>query len=457
MPNVRAPQNPATLETTTLRKIRWRLLPVIAVMYFIAFLDRNNVGFAKLSMSDDIALTEAAFGFGAGVFFLGYALFEVPSNAGMVRFGARKWIARIMIPWGILATAMALTTGPISFSILRFLLGAAEAGFFPAIIFYLTLWFPQKVRVTVLGTFILAQPISNAIGAPISAAILSMPEYLGLHDWQWLFIIEGVPAIILGLLAPILLTDRPEEATWLKDEERAWLTSTIARENAVVADSGHGRFMDGLRDRRVWAYAMLNFGMVCGIYGFGLWLPTVVQSLGDFTTGQIGLITVIPYAVAAVFLYLWARNSDRTGRRALHASVAMVIAAVGLLGAGLLSGTSPVVAMIFLTIAAMGVFSATAPLLSMPSSVFVGAAAAAGIGLVNAVGNVGGFVAPFAVGLINDATGSSRASLVFLAACLVITAIATSLYAGRRPEGRVPVIDTRGTRHGAQQPNGESR
>ena len=308
------------LESTTLRAIRRRLLPVIAVMYFVAFLDRNNVGFAKLSMSEDIGLTEAAFGFGAGVFFLGYALFEVPSNGGMVRFGARKWIARILISWGILATAMALTQGPASFSVLRFLLGAAEAGFFPAIIFYLTLWFPQKVRVTVLGTFILAQPISNAIGAPLSGAILSMPELLGLHDWQWLFILEGVPAIILGILAPRLLTDRPAEATWLTAAQRDWLATTIERENAQVTASGGHRFIDGLKDRRVWAYAGLNFGMVCGIYGFGLWLPTIVQSLGAYSTLEVGLLSAIPYGVAAFFLYYWARRSDRTGLRALHAA-----------------------------------------------------------------------------------------------------------------------------------------
>lgn len=432
---------PASVEHATLSKIRRRLLPVVAVMYFIAFLDRNNVGFAKLSMGHDVGLTETAFGFGAGVFFLGYALFEVPSNGGMVRFGARKWIARIMISWGVLATATALTTGPVSFSILRFLLGAAEAGFFPAIIFYLTLWFPQKVRVTVLGTFVLAQPVSNAIGAPLSGWILSMPDALGLHSWQWLFIVEGAPAIVLGLLAPLLLTDRPEDATWLTADERAWVTDTIAAENALVVTHGREAFMDGLKDARVWAYAALNFGMVCGIYGFGLWLPTVIKSLGHFTTGQIGLISVIPYGAAAIFLYFWARSSDRTGLRAWHAAGSMLIAAVGLLGTGLLAGASPVTALVFLTIAAMGVYSATAPLLSMPSSVFVGAAAAAGIGLVNAVGNVGGFVAPYAVGLLNDATGSTHAGLAFLAGCLIVTAVATVAYAGRRPEGRVAVTD----------------
>lgn len=434
------PQRPA-LEERTLKKIRWRLLPVIAVMYFIAFLDRNNVGFAKLSMGEDIGLTEAAFGFGAGMFFLGYALFEVPSNGGMVRFGARKWIARILISWGILATAMALVTGPTSFSILRFLLGAAEAGFFPAVIFYLTLWFPQKVRVTVLGLFVLAQPVSNAIGAPLSGLILSMPPVLGLADWQWLFILEGVPAIVLGILAPRLLTDRPQDATWLDEDERAWVIATIEHENSQVARTGHGRFLDGLKDGRVWVYAFLNFGMVCGIYGFGLWLPTVVQSLGDYSSATIGWLTTIPYAAAAVFLYLWARHSDRTGTRALHASGSMILAAIRLVGAGLLLDSSPFVAMFFLTVAAMGVYSATAPLLSMPSSVFVGAAAAAGIGLVNAIGNVGGFVAPYAVGLINEATGNSHVSLLFLAGCLVVTSIATYVYAARQPEGTVAVVD----------------
>jgi MFS transporter, ACS family, tartrate transporter len=425
----------SALGQRTLRKIRWRLMPIIGVLYFVAFLDRNNVGFAKITMSHDIDLSAAAYGFGAGVFFIGYALFEVPSNGAMYRYGARRWITRIMVSWGVVATAMALVHGDVSFSIIRFLLGVAEAGFFPAIVFYLTLWFPARERVTVLSLFVLAQPISSAVGAPISGLILAMDGVLGLHGWQWLFIIQGTPAIILGLLVPVFLTDRPSLAPWLDADEKAWLVEAMETDVSARPSHGRERFRDGLKDPRALVYAVLNFGMVCGIYGFGLWLPTIVNALGHFSTTKLGFIVMIPYAFAAVFLYFWGRGADRTGKRAVFAAVSMVIAAVGLVGAGFTLSISPLIALLFLIVAAMGVYSATAPLLAMPSAAFVGAAAAAGLALVNAIGNVGGFVAPYAVGLINEATGTNRAGLVFLACCLLVTALATYLYARRRPEG----------------------
>jgi len=431
-----SPSGLSALGSYTLRKARWRLLPILGLLYFVAFLDRNNVGFAKLTMSEDIGLSAAAYGFGAGVFFIGYALAEIPSNGGMYRYGARKWIARILVSWGIIATLMFLVNNEVTFSIARFLLGAAEGGFFPAVVFYLTLWFPSRERVTVLALFILAQPISNAIGAPLSGWILNMEGVAGLHGWQWLFILQGIPAIVLGILAPWLLTDRPDDAKWLASEERAWLVKTMQDDQAGRTPRSH-RFRDGLKDPRAFAYAFLNFGMVCGIYGFGLWLPTIMAALGKFDNVQLGFLVMIPYAFAAVFLYYWARRADRTGKRAVHASISMVIAAVGLLGAGFTLNVSPLVAMFFLVIAAMGVYSATAPLLSMPSAAFSGAIAAAALALVNAIGNVGGFVAPYIVGLINQATGNDRVSLVFLAAVLIVTAIATYLYARKRPEGDV--------------------
>jgi ACS family tartrate transporter-like MFS transporter len=424
------------LGNRTLQRVRWRLLPILGLLYFVAFLDRNNVAFAKLTMSHDIGLTAAGYGFAAGVFFIGYALMEIPSNGGMYRFGARKWIARILISWGIVAAAMVFANGVVTFSVLRFFLGVAEAGFFPGVVFYLTLWFPASQRVTVLGLFVLAQPISNAIGAPLSGLILGMNGFLGLHGWQWLFIIQGVPAIVLGFLVPVLLTDRPSDAKWLGTEERDWLVKTMERESVARLAQGTHRFRDGLKDPRAWAYAFLNFGMVLGIYGFSLWLPTVVNSLGHFSDLQVGVIVLIPYGAAAIFLYYWSRRSDKTGKRAVHASLGMVIAAVGLLGSGLLLPVNSIAAMIFLVIAAMGVYSTTAPLLAMPSAAFIGAAAAAGLGMVNAIGNVGGFVAPYVVGILKGATGTDEAGLIFLACCLVVTAAATYLYARRRPEGR---------------------
>ncbi|MFE4836275.1 MFS transporter [Arthrobacter sp. NPDC056691] len=421
----------------TLRKVRGRLMPLIVLLYFVAYLDRNNVGFAKLTMSADIGLSAAAYGLGAGMFFIGYALLEIPSNAGMYRFGARKWIARILISWGIFATAMALVNGETTFYVIRFLLGAAEAGFFPAILFYLTLWFPAPQRVLVLGIFILAQPVSNALGAPVSGLLLQMEGVAGLHGWQWLYIIEGIPAILLGLLTPLLMTDKPSHAHWLAADEREWLTRTMDEELAHKQKGQPHHFLAGLKDPRTIAYSALYFGLVCGIYGLGLWMPTIVAALGKFSTTQVGFIVAIPYTIAAVFVYYWGRRSDRTGNRVLHASISMVMAAVGLVAAGSLVQVNAILALIALTLAAMGIYSAIAPFLAMPSTALVGAAAAAGLAMVNSLGNLGGFVAPYIVGVLNDATGDNRSGLVFLAACLAVTAVATFLYARRRPEGHV--------------------
>ncbi|MBD1543189.1 MFS transporter [Arthrobacter sp. IA7] len=421
----------------TLRKVRGRLMPLIVLLYFVAYLDRNNVGFAKLTMSEDIGLSAAAYGLGAGMFFIGYALLEIPSNAGMYRFGARKWIARILISWGIFATAMALVNGETTFYIIRFLLGAAEAGFFPAILFFLTLWFPAQQRVLVLGIFILAQPVSNALGAPVSGLLLQMEGVAGLHGWQWLYIIEGIPAILLGLLTPVLMTDRPSHAHWLAADEREWLTRTMDAELAHKQKGQPHHFLAGLKDSRTIAYSALYFGLVCGIYGLGLWMPTIVAALGKFTTTEVGFIVAIPYTIAAVFVYYWGRRSDRTGNRVMHASISMVMAAVGLVAAGSLVQVNAILALIALTLAAMGIYSAIAPFLAMPSTALVGAAAAAGLAMVNSLGNLGGFVAPYIVGVLNDATGDNRSGLLFLAACLAVTAVATFLYARKRPEGHV--------------------
>jgi ACS family tartrate transporter-like MFS transporter len=425
------------LGARALRRVRRRIMPLIVLLYFVAYLDRNNVGFAKLTMSEDIGLSASAYGLGAGIFFLGYALLEIPSNGGMYRFGARRWIARILISWGIFATAMALVNGETTFYVVRFLLGAAEAGFFPAILFYLTLWFPAAQRVTVLGIFILAQPVSNALGAPVSGLLLQLEGVMGLHGWQWLYIIEGIPAILLGVLTPILMTDRPSHAKWLETDEREWLTKTMDEELAHKQKGAPHHFLAGLKDPRTIAYSALYFGLVCGIYGLGLWMPTIVAALGKFNTTQVGFIVAIPYTIAAVFVYFWGRRSDRTGNRVMHASISMVMAAIGLVAAGSLVQVNAILALIALTLAAMGIYSAIAPFLAMPSTALVGAAAAAGLAMVNSLGNLGGFVAPYAVGLLNDATGDNRSGLVFLAACLAITALATFLYARKRPEGHV--------------------
>jgi MFS transporter, ACS family, tartrate transporter len=429
----------------TLSKVRRRVLPLMVWLYFIAFLDRNNVGFAKLTMSEDIGLSATAYGLGAGIFFIGYAIFEVPSNAGMHRWGARKWIARILVTWGLFATAMALVQGETSFYIIRFLLGAAEAGFFPAVILYLTYWFPAAQRVAVLGLFILAQPLANALGAPVSGLLLKMDGVWGLQGWQWMYILEGLPAIIMGFVVLFVVTDRPRDAMWLAPEERRWLQDTMDAEDAAKTTSGGHRFVDGLKDPRALIYAALYFGLVMGIYGLSLWLPSIVKAMGDLSTTQVGFIVPIPYLCAALFVFYWSRHSDRTGERVGHTTFSMLLGAAGLLASAILLQASPVWAMVALCVCAMGIFSAISPFWELPSAALAGAAAAAGIALINSLGNLGGFVAPYAVGALVDRTGNAQAGLFLLAGVLLVTAIATFLYGRRTGAGTVPTASHEAT------------
>ncbi|GAA1128657.1 MFS transporter [Microbacterium natoriense] len=432
MSNVVSP--PSTALSRAVRKARWRILPLICVLYFIAYLDRNNVGFAREAMSADLGLTASAFGLAAGLFFIGYTLCEIPSNAGMHRFGARRWISRILIPWGLLAMGTAFVVDETSFAVLRFLLGIAEAGFFPAVVFYFTLWFPVRERAAVLGVFVLAQPIANMIGAPLSGALLELDGLAGLHGWQWMYLIQGLPAVLFGLVVPFLLTDRPAAARWLTTDEKDALDAVIAHDDARVTAADH-RFLPALKDLRAWAYALLNFGMVLGIYGLAFWLPSIVGELGEFPPFQRSLVVAIPYAAAACFVLWWSRRADRTGKRAWHVAVSLGVAAIGLLSAGMTLSVSPWLAMVSLSVAAIGIYTAIGPMLSMSASLFAGAAAAAGIGLVGAVGNIGGFVSPLVVGWLTDATGSTKAGVLLLAGALALTALGTWLFAGHRPEG----------------------
>jgi ACS family tartrate transporter-like MFS transporter len=356
----------------------------------------------------------------------------------MHRFGARKWIARILVTWGIFATAMAAVQGETSFYVIRFLLGAAEAGFFPAVILYLTYWFPSAQRVAVLGLFILAQPLANALGAPVSGLLLKMEGIWGLHGWQWMYIIEGIPAVVMGFVVLVAVTDRPKDAMWLAPEERQWLQATMDAEDAAKTAAGSHSFVAGLKDRRSLVFAALYFGLVMGIYGLSLWLPSIVEAMGDLSTTQIGFIVPIPYVCAAAFVFFWSRHSDRTGERVGHATFSMLLAAAGLLASGFLLEASPVWAMVALCFAAMGIFSAISPFWELPSAVLGGAAAAAGIALINSLGNLGGFAAPYAVGALVDRTGDAKAGLLLLAGVLAVTAVATFLYGRSTHAGRVP-------------------
>ena len=423
----------------TIRKVKWRLLPLVVFLYFLAYLDRTNVGFAKLEMSEDIGLSAAAYGLGAGIFFIGYAIFEIPSNAGMVRFGARKWIARILVTWGFFATIMAAVQGEATFYIIRFLLGAAEAGFFPAIILYLTLWFPARQRVAVLGIFVLALPISSAVGAPISGLLLKMDGILGLAGWQWLYIIQGVPPMLMAIVALKVLTDYPRDARWLTLEERTWLQSTMDAEDAAKASGHKHSFMAGLKDPRALIFSALYFGLAMGIYGVALWLPSIVKAMGHLSNTQVGFIVPIPYVCAAVFVYFWSRNSDRTRERVGHASGALLLAAIGLVASAFLIQSSPVLALAGISLGAMGLFAAMCPFWELPAAALAGAAAASGIALINSLGNLGGFVAPYAVGVLIDKTGDSKYGLLLLAVVLFLSAAGTFWYGRKIHAGRVPI------------------
>jgi MFS transporter, ACS family, tartrate transporter len=428
------------LAEQTLRKVRWRILPLMMLLYVIFYVDRTNVGFAKAGLATDVGISDAAYGLGAGIFFIGYVLFEVPSSGGMLRFGARKWMPVIVISWGLFATAMALISDATSFNILRFLVGAAEAGFFPAVLFYFTLWFPVAQRLVVLGIFTLANPVSNTLGALISGLILNLDGLGGLHGWQWLFIVEGVPPIVFGIAAGFLLTNGPAQATWLRPEERAWLVQTMEAEHAAKSSPSKHPFMAGFKNRSAWIYSAILGGLGAGFYGLLLWLPIIVNALGRFSHTELGLLVAIPHLVSVPCVYYWAKRAERTGLAAWHSCVSLAVAAVGLVGAGLLVEVSPVFALVSLCVASGGLYATIAPLTSMPAALFAGAAAAASLTVVVALSAVGGLVAPYVVGLINEATGSHRMGLFFLAACVAVTSLCSYLYAHRRPEGDAGVV-----------------
>ena len=415
----------ADLEQRTMAKVSARLVPFLMLCYFVAYLDRVNVGFAGLTMRKDLALSNAAFGLASGIFFLSYFVFEVPSNLFLHRFGARKWIARIMLTWGLVSGADAFVQGEYSFYLVRLLLGAAEAGFFPGIIFFLTLWFPGVYRGRIVAWFMAAIPASSVIGAPVSSLLLYLDGVGGLKGWQWLFVVEAVPALILSVVVFFYLTDRPADATWLAPDERRWLSDRLAAEERQRMAAEHISVGQALRDWRVLTLALVYFGGVATNYGIGFWLPQIVQSFGGLSKFQIGLITAIPYAVGTVTMVLWGRHSDRRMERKLHVAIPLAVAAVGIALAGLVS--DPLIKMVLLSIAGFGVFANLPVFWTLPAAFLSGAGAAAGIAIINALGNLAGFVGPYAMGWIKDSTGSFGGGLLLIAALALIGCIAVLL------------------------------
>jgi len=400
------------IERSTIRAISWRLIPFLILAYFFSYLDRVNLGFAALTMNAELKFSPLIFSWGAGIFFIGYFLFEVPSNLALERFGASRWIARIMVTWGIISALMALVSGPWSFYVLRFLLGVAEAGFFPGIILYLTYWYPAEYRARFLAAFAIAVPVSTVIGAPISGLLLGLDGVMGLKGWQWLFIIEGIPSILLGIVSWFYLTDRPAEAAWLTSEQKAWLSLRLQAEVAAKQAAQHLSLGQALASPRVLTLSLIYFGFVGALYGMQFWLPQIVKAFG-FSNAQTGFVTAVPYFFGAIAMVLWARHSDRTRERVWHVALALFLTAAALLASGYMQ--DPLITMVALTVAAIGTFCTFGVFWTLPTAWLTGTAAAGGIALINSVGNLAGFGGPYLIGWVKESTGSTANGLLVLA------------------------------------------
>lgn len=421
----------ALLEAATIRKLSRRIVPFIIVLYFLSFLNRVNVGFAALTMNHAIGLTPAMFGFGAGIFFVGYIVFGMPSNLALQKVGARRWIALLMVVWGALSAATAWVNGPYSFYLLRFLLGLAEAGFFPGIILYLSYWFPARHRAFVTALFMTAAPLSNMIGSPISGALMGMNGIAHLQGWQWLFILEGAPTVLLGVITFFFLTDHPAQARWLEPQERQWLTGEMARERAAQAASSASSIWAAIKDTRVLMLALVYAGTSTGLYAVGIWAPMIINRFG-FSYFELGLVNAIPNLVAVVGMVLWAKHSDRTNERRLHVSIACLAAGLGMLMAG--HAASVLVLIVGLSVANFGINAAKPPLWSMPTQFLSGSAAAAGIALINAMGSlIGGTFGPMIIGKLRGISGDFSLGLYFVSGTLILSALISYAFGISRP------------------------
>jgi MFS family permease len=409
------------LEAATIRRVTLRLVPFLMVCYFVSFVDRVNLGFAALQMVRDLRLSSTVFGLGGGIFFLSYFLFEVPSNLVLARVGARLWIARIMITWGVLAAAMALITGPQSLYAMRFLLGAAEAGFFPGVMLYLTYWFPPKYRARIIALFTVAIPVSGFLGSPISAALLGLDGWLGIRGWQWMFIIEGIPAVLLGLLCLMVLTDRPAQARWLPADEQEWLQQHLDGDGHVRSRRVEGSLWQVLWSRDVLILSLVLAGSTAVSSGLQLWQPQIIQSYG-LTNMQTGLLSSIPFALAAVVMILWGRRSDLTGERIWHSALPLILTAASLAGALVFDSLAAI--LIILCLAAIGIYAGKGPVWAVSTEWLSASTAPAGLAQINAISNLAGFGTTYAMGAIKDATGRFSLSLVPLVALSAAAAIA---------------------------------
>ncbi|SMP60945.1 MFS transporter [Noviherbaspirillum suwonense] len=404
------------------KKITWRLIPFLLFCYILSYLDRVNIGFAKLQMLSDLQFSEAVYGLGAGVFFLGYFFFEVPSNIIMHKVGARRWIARIMISWGILSAAMMFVNSATSFYVLRFLLGLAEAGFFPGIIYYLTRWYPADRRGRATSLFLTAIALAGVIGGPVSGWILRDTNGLaGLAGWQWMFLIEGIPSVLAGFFLLRFLDDKVEDAKWLTEAERREVVALLQKEEVTKSHSTIGKaFSSG----RTWLLSIIYFLFVFSLYGISFWLPTIIKAAGVKDALNIGLLSALPWAAGVIAMVLMARSADRCGERRWHIAIPSVLGAIGFLIAVKFNANVPI-AMLGMSIATMGIMSALPIFWSIPTAYLGGAAAAAGIALINSFGNLSGFVGPSLMGWIKEVTGSLDNGVYMLAGCLLMGGLLT--------------------------------
>ena len=415
-----------TLEQSTMRKVYLRLLPFAVLSYMLAYIDRINVSFAGLTMRGDLDMSAGTFGFAVGMFYWAYFIFEVPSNVILEKVGARIWIARIMITWGILAGLTAMVTGSTSFAIVRFLLGVAEAGFFPGIILYFTYWFPSHHHARIVSGFLVGLPVAVAIGAPISTALLGLDGLFGLRGWQVMYIAEAIPTVVIGVITFFVLTDRPEQAKFLTAEERNWLVTRIAAERRATEAVRTFTLWQALYNPKVLLLALNYLGIVTASLGMLIFIPQMIKSLGDYSNMTVGWLTMIPYTCGAIAMVVWGRISDRMNERRWNLFIGCVFSTVGLVIAGMTMGTWW--ALVGMSIAAMGFYGSKGPFFAMPPMFLSGAGLAAGIAWINSIGNLGGFFGPWYVGVMKDLTGSYAGGLYGLALLGLVAAIVCALF-----------------------------
>lgn len=427
-----SPERQAALLKSAVSKNVWRLVPLLVLGYFFNYIDRTSVSFAALQMNKDIGLTEAQFGFGAGIMFASYCLLEVPSNMALYRVGARRWMARIMITWGLAAAATAFAVGPHSFYAIRFMLGVFEAGFFPGVIYFLSDWFPARTRTAVLGWFMCGTPLSSVVGGPVSSALLGLNGWMGLKGWQWLFVLEGLPACLLGVLCLWVLADKPAKAKWLSEDERMALAAALAAEKG---ERPRTSLLAALKDVRVLILCGITFAFTMSSYGVGLWLPLILKT-HKLSTMAIGYMSAIPYVFTAVGMMVWAWQADRDGRKFTHLFAALALGCGGFVLSVYAENSLPL-ALLAITLALISVNSARSVFYTIPQAFLSGPALASGLAFINAVGASGGFFGPYMVGWLKQATGSFNAGMIGLAVVLGLAMVLTALLAAAAKRARV--------------------